>query len=310
MGLIDATDDDVSSNTADAEDYERVDVSGMEFAKMHPTVAVSGTARTLRYLPGDPDEGNLDRGSAGLIVEDPSVYTAEPEFEGSTIFKATGDRGDDYKVVNVDDDATNEIPDTGVDFDGNVFYSDQIDGFDVDELVLKLTGNAGRSATCCLDVHGEGRADVERDEDGEMILSDNGYPTYNGSLLERFDNDEENYTPPRFARDTQLRPDVEGQEVVIMLRRTRDVIGDYHGDAYWTNVLVADDGAEDGYTELEPTDEYEPDEALVRATNWLEEAYPSDEQIARACIAQGVSVPDRIQEELDNLDELRDEVTA
>lgn len=270
-----------SSSGGDGDvEYERIDVSGDVFVKQHPTTAVAGNPVALRYFTGDPDNGGYDRGYTGLILENPTLVTDDEGLEGTTVFSNSGDTGDDYKVVNIDDSETKELGE-GVDFDGNVFYGDAVEAFDEDRIILKLTGNAGRSAACTLDVHGKGGADVERDDEGEPVLNDNGSLTENGALIEYApDNDDDNYTPPRFARDTQLRPDVEDHEVAVMVQRLSEVKDDYDGDSYWVTVMERAD-EDDEWTELEPTDEYEPDEDVMRATNWLEWHFPDSETIER-----------------------------
>lgn len=262
-------------------DYERFDLTGLSYVKMHPTTAVGGTPVALRYIPGDPDENLGDRGFAGLVIDDPFLVTDDEDLEGGTIFAREGDKGDHYKVVDLNDEATKAIDDTGVDFDGNVYYGEPVDEFEEDRVVLKLTGNAGRSATCTLDVHGKGGADVVRDNNGNPVLNDNGHPTYNNALIEHYPgNDDESYTPPRYARDTQLRPDVEGKQTAVMIQRLSEIDDDYNGDAYWSTVTVRDD-EDDEWTELSPTDEFEPDVGLLRATKWLEfdAHYPDDDEL-------------------------------
>jgi hypothetical protein len=286
-----AAEESNSGQSVDPDDHERYDVSNCEYLKVHPTVAIGGTATVLRRFPGDPADDE-DRGFAGLIVTDPFIMTGDEDkkLDGSTIFSSTKETGDDFKVVNLDDEATDEVENAGVDFDGNLFYGEKVDDFDgVDELVIKMTGNAGRSAVQCLDVKGRGAADVERTESGEPVINENsGFPTPNGRLVEYFD-DTNGYTPPRYARDTQLRPDVEGKKVVFLLQRLKDVDHEYDGDAYWSTVMAKTDN---GLEAIQPTEEFEPDPTLQRATGWLDEAYPSDDEIQSARDAQGVSVSD------------------
>lgn len=282
-----------SSSGVSGDDYERFDLAGLKYVKNHPTTAVGGSAAVLRYIPGDPDQDNLDRGFAGLVLDDPFVYVEDDAaLEGSAIFEGTKDKGDDYKVVNLTDDDTQHLEGSGIDFDGNMYYGDQVEAIDDDQVVLKLTGNAGRSATQCLDIHGAGGADVVRTEDGDpKIDPETGYPTTNNALIEYIDDEGDDYTPPRFARDTQLRPDLEGETVIFMVQRMSEVQDDYDGDSYWSTVLRE---TEDGdFEAVEPTDEFEPDEELLRATQWVE-AYPSYEEIARLCVDQGVDVPDNV----------------
>ena len=265
------------SGDADSE-YERMDVSGLTYAKMHPTAAVGGTPVALRYFPGDPDNEGYDRGFAGLILDDPFLVEDEG-LEGSAIFASEDDKGDDYKVVNLDDSETKHLDGTGVDFDGNVFYGDKVDEFQEDRIVLKLTGNAGRSATCALDVHGKGSAGVKRNDDGSIFLNENGYPEYNGALIEHYpDNDDDTYVRPRFARDTQLRPDVEGKQTAVMIQRLSEIDEDYDGGAYWSTVMSRED-EDDEWAELAPTTEFDPDTALVRETKWLEWGYPDEDEL-------------------------------
>lgn len=278
-----------SQSGQSGDDYERFDVSGLSFVKTHPTTAVGGTPVALRYFPGDPDEDMLDRGFAGLVLDDPFIVTDDEDLSGSAIFANSKDKGDDFKVVNLDDSDTEQIEGAGVDFSGNLYYGDLAEEFGEDRVVLKLTGNAGRSATCTLDVHGKGGAGVVRDDSGTPELNDNGYPFYNGALIEYApDNDEDNYTPPRFARDTQLRPDVEGKQVAFMVQRLAEIDEEYDGSSYWSTVTVRDD-EDSEWDELSPTDEYEPDQGLVMATRWLEFGYPSEEEIEQLQAAQSAS---------------------
>lgn len=276
-----------TDDSADADDYERYDVTGHYYCKTHPTTAVGGTAVALRRFPSDPNDDD-DTDYAGLVVEDPFIFVeGDDELENTAIFAGDG-AGDDFKVVNLDDHQTNELEGTGVDFDSNVFYGDKVETFDdaeffdasEDRLIIKLTGNAGRSAARCLDVDGLSNAGVVRDDDGTIELSENGYPYYNGGLIETFPgNDDDTYIPPTYARDTQLRPDMEGEEVAVMLQYTADVVDDYDGDSYWSTVLRMAPDTDRGVEPVEPTDEFEADEELVRATRWLEWRYPESDTI-------------------------------
>jgi hypothetical protein len=285
-----------SGGSVDADEYERYDVSGHYYLKPHPTTAVGGTAVALRRFRGDPNDDD-DDDWIGLVVEDPFIHTGDDDdLEHTTIFASTAETGDDFKVCNLDDPQTNHMEGTGVDFDKNVFYAepassfDEVEWFDTseDRLIIKLTGNAGRSAARCLDVDGLDNAGVVTDEDGTPELSDNGYPYYNGGLVETHpDNDGDTYTPPRYARDSQLRPDLESEEVAFMLQYTSDVIDDYDGDSYWSTVLRGDADTETGFEPVEPTDEFEADEELVRATRWLDWRYPDTDEINELREANG-----------------------
>lgn len=272
--------------SVDPDDYERFDVTGLDYTKMHPTSAVGGTAVALRFFPGDPDDDE-DRGFAGLILDDPFIMNDGDDLSGTAVFESTRDKGDDFKIVNLDDEDTAIVEDAGVDFRGNLFYGEQTDDIDSDQIVLKLTGNAGRSAAQCLDVKGKGGADVIREDDGTPTINENsGFPEFNGRLVEYFDNDSDSYTPPRFARDTQLRPDLQGETTAFLVQRLAEIDEDYDGNAYWSTVMVQDG---DDFEAVEPTEEFEADETLVRATSWLEQ-YPEDPELEAARDAQGITL--------------------
>lgn len=296
-------------NSAQTE-YERVDLSDMDFTKMHPGVtAIAGTAKTLRYVgPAPDDNGDYDdddRGWAGIILD--GMHVPEDEsMENVSIFESNQATGDDFKVVNTEDDSI-DVYEAGVSV-GQMFESDEVDDFGVDEGIVKLSTSAGRSVVRSLDVSGLANADLARDDDGNPILTDNGYPTMNDGLIETHpDNDDDNYTQPRYRRDPQLRPDVEGKEVVIILQHLADVKEDYNGRSHWATVLakvdddrqeeLAQEYAEDAYysgdepedfiqefngedyLQIAPTMDFEPDPALVRETGWTEWRYPSDAEI-------------------------------
>jgi len=249
-------------------------------------------------------------------VDNPFIKVDEDELGDTVIVESGQDRGDDFKVVNLGDDGTSvlttegpvdaseedvDLEDAnGIDFEGDSFYGDLMTSFPIDRTVIKLTGNAGRSAARCLDVSGAVNAGVERNEDGSLILNDNGSLNINQGLVEKYPgNDDDTYVPPRFARDGQLRPDVgsdgvdpraetlpdvgetDGQEVSILLQRLSEVREDYSGRAYWTTVLGRMSTDEE-FEPIEPTDEYDIDQALWDATHWMEWSFPDQAEIESA----------------------------
>lgn len=304
-----ASSDNDGGSGSDVSDYERIDLSNMDFVKPHPgTTAIAGTASTLRYVPPAPDDNGQyddnDRGWAGVVFDNPRV-PEDDDYDSVAVFKSTKEVGDDYKVVNKDHDSV-DVYDAGVSV-SSMFESDEIDEFDTDEIILKLSTSAGRSAIRTLDVRGLANADMERDENGDIVLNENGYPETNGGLIETHpDNDDDNYTQPRYARDPQLRPDVEGRDVVIIIQHLAEIDEDYSGNAHWATVLadleedrmeeLSEQYAESDYFDsddpesfihdingtdmirLTPTMDYEPDENLVRGTQFYEWRWiPEDE---------------------------------
>jgi hypothetical protein len=302
-----------SSSGSDDNEYERYDVSGDAFAKQHPTTAVRGEAAVLRYFP-DWNSDQPDRGYFGLVLDDPSLVTDEG-LEGSVIFQSTEDSGDDYKIVNEDDDATN-ILDTGVDFSGNLFYGEQTDSFSDDRIVLKATGSAGKSIASTLDLQGAEGARVERDEDGEVVLHDGGFPQHNGGLTEYHPEGRDGERPRTAVHDTELRPDVVGRDVVVMLQRLAEIDPDYDGDAYWATVLASVDEERQGeltegyaedsdkdpedfvteidgteFVQLEPTAEFERSEEIMRAAGTrVQWNRPDLEEMNRRRVEEGFDV--------------------
>lgn len=302
MALTDLTDeiaDGKSRGGGSSGEYERFDVSGASYVKMHPgPTAIGGTVVALRYFPPALDsEDDNPRGYGGLVLQDPYIVT-DDDTEDVSIYSSTSSTGDDYKVVNMADRATEELDGVGLEFDKNVFRGESTEDFAEDEVIVKLSGRAGRSVMATLDVHGSGSADIVRTEQDLPLINEYGYPTRSNSLIEYCpDNDDNNYSPPRFSRDTQLRPDLDGEEVVFVLERAENKPALDTDSGYWATVMSRDG---DGFTELSPTEEFEPDESLVLSTGYLEWHRPDAETIATACRQQGVEVPEKIQDQLDS----------
>lgn len=243
------------SSGGNFDEYEPYDVSDHPFVKRHPTTAIGGTAVALRYFP---DQDEPDRGYAGLVVKDPFLGEAGGRTRVAVRDDDERSKGDDIKIVDLDDKATKAMPgNVGVEFDSRSFYSetfeewpdnetiqDLLNDDDIigDEPVLKLTGGSGRSAIRTLDVHGRGNFGVVK-ENGDPVLNDNGYPILNDSLIEThsdwYDSDVDDAPRPRFGpAQTELRPDVEETRVLVLLNRQADIMEDYDGDAYWETVFA------------------------------------------------------------------------
>lgn len=306
---------DSTSTGSGGSSYDRLDVSDKEFVKMHPgPTALMGSATALRFFPPAPD--SEQDGTATFILENPEVPEDE-DFESVAIFESTSDTGDDYKVVNTED-SNIDVYDIGVSV-GDMFESEEVEDFEDGEYCIKLSTNAGRSVMRTLDVKGLPNLDVVRNDDYDPEIQDNGYPTTNDALIEKHpDNDADTYTPPRYSRDPQLRPDVEGRDIVVMIQRLSQIDEDYNGDAFWSTVLAdleddrqaelaetySNDDFYDGgdspedyiheidgreFIRLAPTSEFEPDEELLVETQWVEWHWPGEEEIERLREEQGVT---------------------
>lgn len=326
MGLIDIGNEaaneasDRNESSGSGGEFEKIDVSGMDFVKPHPgPTAIKATVTDLRGFSPAPDEnGNYsddDRGWAGLILEDLTIPEDE-DFEAVAAFENTTETGDDFKIVNTDDDSVDEY-DVGISV-GGMFESEKVDDLGDGPFVLKTSTSAGRSIVRTLDRRGLDNLDLLRTEDGEIEIQDNGYPTTNDALVETHpDNDSDNYTAPRYSREPQIRPDVEGQEIVIILQHLKNVKDDYEGRSHWATVLASldpetqdelaeeyansyhgGDEPEDFLKEvngeemirLAPTMEFDVDEDLLVETQWVEWAWPSPERTEELREEQGVTV--------------------
>lgn len=297
----DAARDSGSNGSSDGyeSDYERFPTSEIDgWGKQHPVTAVRGTAVALRKLWDDDDP---DRSDTAVILDDPDIVTSEAALDDSVVV-LSDDEGDDFKVVNLDDDATRMPSDEMIDFDGNTFYGTVSEDFgDLSDgtIALKRGGGAGRRIASTLDVAGARAAEeqIERDEDGnitDITLDDGGFPQHNGGYIE-YHPDGQDGEAPRQSRDPELRPDVEGKEVVIMIQRLDEVDPNYDGNAYWATVFanvdddrmdeLAEQYAEEseqepddfvtelGGTEfirLDTTDEFEPSDDLLDDTGWID----------------------------------------
>lgn len=287
-----STDNDYDGD--DEYDYERFDLNGVSFGKQHPTTAVRGEAVALRKLY---DENDPDRADVAVILDDPSIVTDDEALEGSVVVQSE-EEGDQFKVVDTDDDQTKVLEGMGIDFAGNTFYGDVEDGFgDMNRIALKRGGGAGRRISSTLDVAGGRAAEslIERDEDGNIVdmeLDSDGFPAHNGGYIE-YDNSGDEL--PRQSRDPELRDDVEGQEVVIMIQRLAEIDPDYEGPSYWATVFanlseerteeVTEQYAEDSegkepedfitelggteFVRISPTTEFEPSEDLLAETGYI-----------------------------------------
>lgn len=256
-----ADDPSPSSGGGDFEEFERFDVSGLPFTKLHPTVAFGGTAQVLRFFPEyDRDaEEYTGQGDAGLIVDDP--FIAEPALGEQRVAvrdNAEKPKGDEVKIVNLDDEATKVMPgEVGVEFDSRSFYSELFDDWPGEDEIQTLLedddvsgtravvkipgGGSAEEVIRTLDVHGRGGFGVERDQSGDLVLNDNGYPILNDGLIEYHpdwssNTDDEDVPDPEFGpASTELRPDAEETRVVFLLQRASDVDPDYDGRGYsWT----------------------------------------------------------------------------
>lgn len=284
-----------------ADDYEPYDVSGDEWVRHHPTTAITGNAEALRLFTPRENPPYM-----GLVLSDPEIVTDDPETENSVIIQRGEGGGDTYKVVNTDDEATRLMEDDGTDvaiFDGNDFEGEVVDDFDLDDdqnLVVKYGGSSMRQVIKRLDANGGEEAGVVRDDDGNIVLSDNGNPMQNKGLIEYHPDNGEDHFEYRFARDPVLREDLEGERVGVMLQRKKDVREDYDGRAYFTTVFrETEDGDHEAVQQVSNPDEVTLD--LLFDSGWLEWSYPDDDEVDSGNSTTTAGLSESDQEAVDKI---------
>lgn len=303
----------------ESDDFKVVDTSDR-------ATAILGPGGKFDHFAIDGDTVQVFESTEVLVDADTGeLIEGEPdeETETETEERVVTDDGD--PVVDKEFDVSDAM---GIDFSGNTFYGSIATDFESDRIALKRGGGAGRSITTTLDVKGATSARTVEDDDGNIVLHDGGFPQHNGGLVE-YHPDGRDGERPRWARDPELRPDVDGNEVVIMIQRLDEVDPDYNGNAYWATVFAnldddrmqelaeqyadesdgksADDFLTDldgdTFLKLQPTDEFEPMDDLLRDTGYIAWNRPSTEAVNEARVANGF-------EEYDFGDDTEDDVEA
>lgn len=322
-GAESTPDRDNDNGSENSTDYERYDTSDAVWVKQQPTSALTGVATHLTFQPDfeQNDDGDWvpqDRGEFGVVLEDPDLYTDEEEFAGATIVAGESESGDDYRVYDDNDEETDvEADNERVIFGSNsIFNGEVVDAFDAEEILLKATGSSGRSIVSTLDVKGSGSAHEIGAWDGEDVeVHQGGWPQHSGHLFERHP-DREDGPMPRVSVDPELRPDVEGNQVVVMLHRTSEILPDSDSNSYWATIFASlederidelaeryadeteDADSEDFVTDLDgermirlqPTDEYERGRGNLIENGfiqWESNKVTDDEALSEARVEAG-----------------------
>lgn len=229
----------LTSKTTDLGDgYER---PKHFYLDQYPTTAIGGTAKQLRRC----SDGRTDGEILGLELADPYVCTADPELEGTAIFSHTEEN--EFSLVNIEDDETDSLDGAVLRPDNTGFRANQVKTFgeaeefdsDTDRVVVRLSGKEGRYVGLCLDHYGLQGTNISRDSTEIPDLASNE-GLFDGVSL--------GYE----GTSARLREDLEGEEVVLMLQRTEDVLDGYSGDSYWPTVLVRNSGAGEDFEVVTP----------------------------------------------------------
>jgi hypothetical protein len=255
-----------SDNGGEQQSVEQieVDMESIPFVKFYPTTALTGTfpedeGNPIIRFPDQKNNGHSYQGYLGLVVDDLSIDTSEDagfDLSESTIIETDGDDYTEYRAVNFNDDSTTEkYGGDAVNIDGDQYgvedMTTQIDG----RSILVVDRTSAVSVAKKLDVNGATSAGMDEST---------GQP--NSGLIEYAPTDEETEVGWQYARNPELRDELLGEEVTVLVSRREEI--DSGGTGY-----VGEEGQHDepvvGFGDSEET-HTDPNEAtyeeLTQAT--------------------------------------------
>jgi len=207
-----------NSNDDTEETLDQIDVNFDEasFLKFYPTTLVSGTFPTgdgnpiIRFPDRSNNDGRQDQGYLGLVMEDVSILTDESEgMQDATIIETGPEDSTEYRAVNLEDGQTTEkFGGDAVDISGDTYEvvdrHTSIDG----RVIVVVDRTASVSVARKLDVNGATFGGMD-EETGQV----------NGGLIEYAPEDEDTDVSRRYARSPELREELYGTEVGLMVTR-------------------------------------------------------------------------------------------
>lgn len=224
-------------------DYEGIDVDmdNVAWVKMQPTTFFTGVFPEnegnpiIRFAAPDQNDGRLDQGYLGIVVDDPEVLIDEDEGTENTIILDREDSSE-YRLFNEDDEGTT-LEESFTKEDGDVvqdghdvaynagqgertYSGEVVDEITEDRAILTIGGTASKGVGKSLDVKGALEADMDEDGDGP-----------NDGLIEYMPEDQrtgdEQYTS-RYARNNpELRSELFGTRVGFFLARREEIDDDF-----------------------------------------------------------------------------------
>lgn len=246
-----------------------VDMSATTFVHSAPTTIVTGTFPEdegnpiIRFPDAQHNDGRLDQGYLGLVLDDPEAVVDEDEGTDGTVILDVED-SNEVRVFDENDKGTDVIDGVGVEYDSGqgsrLYRGDFVDSFEADRIILIVSGTASKNVAKKLDVNGAVNAEMAEDGSGT-----------NGGLIE-YPNGEDTDVSSRYARNPELRAELFGAPVGLMVARREELDEDYaemvdEGERRamkWFSVF-ADTG--DGFDGLEPV-EGEPTGYSFLEWNW------------------------------------------
>lgn len=287
-----------SSGTQETLDQIEVDMGSIPFIKFYPTTLVSGTFPEdegnpiIRFPDQSNNDGRRDQGYLGLVLDDLTIETSGDtgfDMSEATFLKTSDTDSTAFRAVNFNDGDTKEIfGGDGIDISGDKYEIDErtttVDG----RAILVVDRTAAISVARKLDVNGDTFAGM--DESSGQV---------NGGLIEYAPNEQDTEVNRRYARNPELREELYGAEVGVLVTRRSDVDEDYAErvadmsddtrDMMWytavnqdtDETLEATTGEPVGYSYLEwrfdPTAGNLPDEDWEFVQEYIDAGAPTDE---------------------------------
>jgi len=256
-------------NNAETEELEQieVDMGDISFVHFQPTTAVTGTFPedegnpVIRFPDAQHNEGRLDQGYLGLVLNDPAVSADEDEGTENTVILDVAD-SNEIRVFNADDAQTDVLDGIGVEYSDRLYKGEVVDEFPEDRIILVVSGSASKSVARTLDVNGAPLAGM--DEDGQK----------NDGLIE-YPNGAEADVYSRYARNPELRDELYGAEVGLMVVRREEFDEEYaelveSGERRAMKYFLVQGDTGDGTEMLEPV------EGQPIGYSWLEWNWDAD----------------------------------
>jgi hypothetical protein len=212
-----------SSEPQETLEQIEVDFGSMPFVKFYPTTLVAGTFPEdegnpiIRFPDESNNDGRRDQGYLGLVLDDLHVITDEDEgLGGAAIVKTDDEDYTEYRIVNFDDEQTTEKYDgDAVSISGAQYGVDEITTEIEGRAILVVDRTASVSVARKLDVNGDTLAGMD-ETTGNV----------NGGLIE-YAIDDDAPVNRRYARNPELREELYGAEVGIMVTRRSEVDEDF-----------------------------------------------------------------------------------
>lgn len=304
MDLRQSISDDIkASNENRSEEQEtleqiEVDFGSTPFVKMYPTTFISGTFPEdegnpiIRFPDPTHNDGRRDQGYLGLVMDDLTIDTESTYgFDTSeAVFCKTGeDDSTEYRAVNFGDGETSEkFGGDGVSIGGSTYEVEETVTEIEGRAILVVDRTASVSVARCLDVNGATYAGMD-ESTGQV----------NGGLIEYKPDDVDEDVSRRYARNPELREELYGAEVGVLVTRRSEVDEEFaemvanddnQNDMMWYKTVNVTEGEElepvegepVGYSYLEwrfdPTAGNLPDSDWEFVQEYVEAGAPTDEE--------------------------------